>query len=333
MSETTIKASRRPLGDTGLTVSPVALGCWPMAGVTTLGATHADGVATVRAALDAGVNHLDTAFVYGPDGESDRILAEALAGRRNEVVLASKVGIHYEHGPDGKPAMTTDGRPETIRRECETLLGRLSTDRVELLYLHSPDPDVPIAESAGELGKLREEGKTVSVGASNCTLEQIEQFAAAGPLAAVQLPYNLLQRDIEELTLPWCRERGVSVMAYWPLMKGLLAGKMGRDHRLDEGDSRNKYPMYQGDEWQRNQDFVEDLRSVADAAGRTVTQVVTNWTFRQPGITSALCGAKRPWQIEESAGAMGWRLTDEELAAIDAALERRGRAEAKRAFR
>ena len=333
MSEASRKATdQRALGPAGPLVAPVALGCWPMAGVTTLGATHAEGVATVQAALDAGINHFDTAYVYGPNGQSDQILAAALAGRRLEAVIASKVGVHYEPDEDGQLAMTQDAQPATIRQECETLLKRLDTDYVELLYLHSPDPAVPVADSAGALAELITEGKIRAAGASNCSLEQIEEFAAACPLAAVQLPYNLLQRGIEQQTLPWCREHGVAVVVYWALMKGLLAGRMAKDHKLDERDSRRKYPMYQGQEWRKNQQFVDELRAAAELTGVTVAQLVINWTYSQPGITAVLCGAKRPWQIEESASALGWRLTDEQLRLINQALERRGEAETSRSF-
>jgi aryl-alcohol dehydrogenase-like predicted oxidoreductase len=121
-------------------------------------------------------------------------------------------------------------------------------------------------------------------------------------------------------------------MNYWPLMKGLLAGKLPRDQQLDERDSRRNYPMYQGDEWQRNQDFLDELRQVANSSGHTVAQLVVNWTISQPGITSALCGAKRPGQIEETAGAMGWELTANERAKIDAAIAARGPTATKRAF-
>ncbi|MEO0531225.1 MAG: aldo/keto reductase [Planctomycetota bacterium] len=324
---------KRPLPGTKLEVTAVALGCWPMAGVTTLGATHESGVATVHAALDAGINHFDTAYVYGPNGESDRILAEALAGRRDEVVLASKVGVHYETtDTDAKAEMAQDARPETLRRECDELLARLKTDHVDLLYLHSPDPNVPIADSAGALAELMAKGKTLSVGASNTQLEQSKEFAEACPLSALQLPYNMLQQDIEERTLPWCRENGIAVMSYWPFMKGLLAGAMKSDQKLAERDSRKKYPMYQGEEWERNQAFVDELRAIAESIGVTVPQLVVNWTAARNGITSVLCGAKRPEQITETAGAMGWSLTDEQTQRIDAAITARGDAEAKRAF-
>lgn len=317
----------RPLGRTGLQVSAVALGCWPIAGVTTLDTNDADSLATIGKALDCGINHLDTAYVYGPQGESERLIARAIADRRDEVVIATKGGVHFEGGE-----MQQDARPETLRAECEESLRRLATDRVELLYLHSPDPKVAIEESAGALRQLQLEGKTLSVGASNCTLEQLQSFHAVCPLAAVQLPYNMLQRGIERKTLPWCRENGISVMNYWPLMKGLLAGKLPKDGKLHPQDSRRKYPMYHGQEWEKNQRFVGCLKQAAALSGHTVAQLVVNWTMRQPGITSVLCGAKRPWQIEETAGAMGWRLSDEQSGLIEQALQDRGHAETNREF-
>jgi aryl-alcohol dehydrogenase-like predicted oxidoreductase len=228
--------------------------------------------------------------------------------------------------------MITDNRPERLRSECGESLRRLGTDRVELLYLHAPDDKVPIAESAAALRELMNEGKTRSVGVSNFTVEQMEEFHGVCPITAVQMPYNMLQRDIEKRTIPWCRERNVAVMIYWPLMKGLLTGKLQRGEALDEGDSRRNYPMYQGDELQKNQDFIDQLRHVADSAGHTVAQLAVNWTISQPGITSALCGAKRPAQIEETAGAMWWQLTDGARATINAAIAARGPTATKRAF-
>jgi aryl-alcohol dehydrogenase-like predicted oxidoreductase len=201
-----------------------------------------------------------------------------------------------------------------------------------LLYLHSPDPNVPIEDSAGALRDLQSSGKTRAVGASNCTLEQFRDFHAVCPLAAVQLPYNMLQRGIEQRTIPWCREQNIAVMAYWPLMKGLLAGQLSRNHKLDERDSRRKYPAYHGDEWQKNQDFVDRLRAAATRSGHSVAQLVVNWTISQPGITAALCGAKRAWQIEETAGSIGWRLSEEQREIIDAAITARGQAVVKRLF-
>lgn len=247
-----LQYARRPLGNSGLMVSPVALGCWPIAGVTTLAVNDADSIATIQKCFDVGVNHLDTAHVYGPNGESENLIRRALAGtrgsgsRRDEMVIATKCGIHCENGD-----MVTDNRPERLRSECDESLRRLGTDRVELLYLHAPDDRVPLADSAAALRELMEAGKTLSVGVSNFTVEQIAEFHAICPITATQMPYNMLQRDIEKQTIPWCREHNVAVMVYWPLMKGLLAGRLPRDAELSERDSRRKYPMYQGDELER----------------------------------------------------------------------------------
>jgi aryl-alcohol dehydrogenase-like predicted oxidoreductase len=322
-----LQYARRPLGNSGLTVSPVTLGCWPIAGVTTLDVNDADSIATIQKCFDVGINHLDTAHVYGPNGESENLIRRALGNRRDEIVIATKCGIHYENG-----TMVTDNRPERLRWECDESLRRLGTDRIELLYLHAPDDKVPIAESAAALRKLMDEGKTLSIGVSNFNVEQMAEFHAVCPITGVQMPYNMLQRDIEKRTIPWCRERNIAVMIYWPLMKGLLTGKLKRGQALDDRDNRRSYPMYQGDELQKNQDFIDELRKVAASSGHSVAQLVVNWTINQPGITSALCGAKRPAQIEETAGAMGWQLTDEQRAVIDAAIAARGAAAAKRIF-
>ena len=317
----------RKLGNTDILVSPVALGCWPMAGVTTKQATKADSLATLAACFELGVNFFDTAYCYGYEGQSERLIAEAIRGRRDQVVIATKGGIHW--GPDR--VQVIDGRPETLRRECDESLLRLETDRVELYYLHAPDPQVPLAESAGELRLLIEAGKVRSVGLSNASLAQLQEFAAVCPLTAYQPPYNMLQRQIEAEILPWCREQNVAVNVYWPLMKGLLTGKYARDHVFPPGDGRLKYPMFQGDEWLKNQDFLDSLRTIAAQSGHTVAQVVINWTIHQSGITAALCGAIRPEQIRDNAGGMNWRLTAEQNAAIDVALQARGTPAVRRA--
>jgi aryl-alcohol dehydrogenase-like predicted oxidoreductase len=311
----------RSLGSTGIQISAIALGTWPMAGMTSLNVNEPDSLATIAAALDAGINFFDTAYCYGRDGESEKLLAKALASRRDDAIIATKGGVHWD--PDGK--QVNDARPTTLRQECETSLRRLNTDRIDLLYLHSPDPTLPIAESAGELKRLMDEGKTRSVGVSNVSLEQIRQFHAVCPITAYQPRYNMLQRDIEADTLPWSREHGVAVCIYWPLMKGLLSAKFPRDHQFDPRDGRQRLPMYHGDEWQKNQDFLDELRAIAAETGHTVAQIVVNWTIRQPGITCALCGAKRPDQIRETASAAGWELSPINLARIEQAIARRGK--------
>jgi aryl-alcohol dehydrogenase-like predicted oxidoreductase len=311
----------RPLGNTGIQVSAVSLGCWPIAGMTSPGTTQVDSIATIRECFSLGINHLDTAFMYGLGGESERLIARALGNRRDEMVISTKGGLHWD--AQGKQRIA-DARPATLRRECEESLQRLGTDRVELYYLHAFDPTVPLADSAGELRRLVEEGKARAIGVSNLTLNQMKEFAAHCPIVAYQPLYNMLQRGIEADALPWCRQHGIAVMAYWVMYKGLLAGRLTRDDVLPEGDSRRKYRMFHGEEWEKNHDLVDELRQIAEDCGHSVAQLVVNWTIHRPGITAALCGAKRPEQIRETAGGVGWRLTPEQLQRIDAALSRRG---------
>lgn len=312
----------RQLGATPLKIAPVALGCWPMAGMTSLDAAPADSLATLEACFELGINHLDTAFCYGAAGESERLIAQAIRGRRAQVVLATKGGIAW----DSARMQVVDGRPATLARQCRESLQRLETSYADLYYLHAPDPRTPIAESAGAVRDLISQGLVRYAGLSNATVDELEQFHRVCPLAAYQPPYNMLQRGIERDTLPWCREHQVGVLVYWPLMKGLLTGKFSRQHVFRPEDGRAKYPMFQGDEWQKNQDFLDELRSLAQDLGKTVAQIVIRWTIDQPGITAALCGALRPGQVRDNAGALGWTLDAAARDRIDRALARRGTA-------
>lgn len=312
-------SERRQLGNSDLVVSPIGMGCWPIAGMTTLDVTREAALATLRAAVDAGITFFDTAYCYGAAGESERMVGEALRPVRNNVVIASKGGIHWTNGQQ-----TRDASPKTIRRQCDESLSRLGIEQLDLLYLHGPDPATPIAESAGAFRELQLAGKARWIAASNLSLSQLMEFAAVCPIVAFQPHYNMLQREIETAQLPWCIANQVAVVVYWPLMKGLLAGHLERNRTFDPRDGRRKYPMFSGEEWQRNQDFVDALRPIAAECGKTVSQLVLNWTIQQPGITVALCGARRPEQITENAGGMNWRLNDSQLQRIATAIAARG---------
>lgn len=309
----------RTLGQAALQVTPLGMGCWPITGITSTDVNEDDSLATIRAAFEAGINFFDTAYCYGFDGESERMIARVLRHDRDKIVLASKGGIHWV---DGKQARC--GRPETLRRECDESLRRLQTDCIDLYYLHAPDPNVPIEDSAGAIGELIRQGKVLGAGLSNASTELLARFHAACPLTAYQPHFNMLQREIEDSQLPWCVEHGVAAIVYWPLMKGLLAGHLPRDHVFDPKDGRRKYPMFSGDEWQKNQNFLDLLRAMSAEIGRPVSQIVLNWTIQRAGITVALCGAKRPHQIRENAEAMSWSLTSEQIACINAAIAARG---------
>jgi aryl-alcohol dehydrogenase-like predicted oxidoreductase len=294
--------------------------------MTREGITREAAVATVRAAIDAGIRHLDTAYCYGEHGESERAIAEAIRGRRDDVFLAGKCGIHWEPDNAKSPPrrQCVDGRPDRIRAEVEESLDRLGTDTLDLLYLHAPDPTIPIEDSAGELARLLAAGKARAIGVSNVSPVQLAVFAAACPLAACQMHYNMLQREIEQEILPWCRSHGVAMVVYWPLMKGLLAGGMRRDKVFPATDSRHKYPMFNGDEFQRNIDFVDALRPIAARLGYSLPDLVLSWTAEQHGITSVLFGATSPQQVAINAGALACSLDDAARTAIKSAIEARG---------
>lgn len=319
--------STRQLGRSSVRVGPLGLGCWPLAGMTRSGITHEAAVATVAAAIDAGITHLDTAYCYGEEGESERAIASAIHGRREAVVLAGKCGIHWQPGR----RQCVDGRPERLVLEVEESLRRLGTDHLDLLYLHAPDPAVPIEESAAALRTLFEAGKTRSIGASNMTVELLDRFISACPLSACQMPYNMLQRGIEEAILPWCRTHDVAMVVYWPLMKGLLAGQMHPGQVFPPSDSRHKYPMFNGEEFERNLDFVAALRPVATRLGCELPDLVLAWTASQPGITSVLFGATSPAQVAANARGLTVGLDDQARTDIRAAITARGPVAGRRA--
>ncbi len=308
----------RPLGRTNILVSPIALGCWPIAGMTSLNVNDNDSLKTVAAAIDNGINFLDTAYCYGAAGESERLIGQAIAGRRDKVVIASKGGVHW----DADLNQINDARPERIAQECDESLQRMKIDVIDLYYLHSPDPKVPLSEVAGAFAQLVEQGKIRTVGASNFNSDQLKEFHAICPLSAVQQKYNMLQREIEDEIVPWCLEHQVSLFNYWPLMKGLLAGQIRRGHQFSPDDKRLKYEVFRGEAFESAQKLLDVLDQIAAEVEKSVAQVVVNWTMNRPGITASLCGAKRDWQIIETIGAAGWKLTEPQCQRIDAACEK-----------
>lgn len=311
---------KREIGRSGIMVTPLALGCWPIAGITSIDVHEANSLATISAALEAGINFFDTAYCYGYEGESERMVGQMLRPHRQQVVIATKGGISWN--ADRK--QVRNGRREVILQHADESLRRLGMDWIDLYYLHAPDPEVPVAESAGAISELIAQGKVRTAGLSNASTAQLAEFHAVCPLSAYQPRYNMLQRGIESDQLPWCQAHQVSTMVYWPLMKGLLAGKISRQHQFDPRDGRQKLPMFQGEEWDRNHDFLDQLRPIAEETGTSLAQVVLNWTIQRPGIDVALCGAKRPDQIRDNAAAQTWKLTEQQIAQIDAAIAARG---------
>ncbi|MGY8767645.1 MAG: aldo/keto reductase [Pirellulales bacterium] len=310
---------RRQIANTDIYVSPVALGCWPLTGMTSLHVTEAQSKQAIAGCLDLGINFFDTAFMYGANGESELYLGELLKPRRSESVIATKGGLHWGGG-----VRVHDATPKTIRSECEESLRRLQSDYIDIYFLHAPDPSVPIEETAGVYRELQSSGKIRAVGVSNLSLQQTQAFHQVCPIHIIQPPYNMLYRGIEQDLLPWCLQNEVSIACYWPLMKGLLAGKLTLESTFLEGDSRRNYPFFQGEEFAKSLAMVEQFKQIAKDIDKTVAQVVINWTIHQPGITSVLCGAKRLDQVEDNAGGMDWKLTPEQMTKIDQSIQQRG---------
>ena len=301
------------LGNSDLQVSRVGFGCWPIAGVSSLDVHDAASLATIEAALDAGINFFDTAFSYGYQGEADKLLGQVLRRRPEKVIVASKVGSHY----DAHRRRIVDGRPETLLTNAQLAVQRLGLDRLDLIYLHEVDPHVPLAESAGAIAEIVRRGLARYAGVSNVTAEQLEIFQRVCPVVVVQPPFNMLQTGAVDGLREVCARHRIGLACYWVLMKGLLAGKLPRDHQFDPADRRLTYPIYQGEAWERSQDLLDNLRRLAAELQCTVSQIVIAWTLAQPGISVALCGAKRPEQIRETAAAMHLHLSQETLKRID----------------
>jgi len=311
---------RRKLGKSELKISAVGLGCWPFAGITSLGVDDAQSILTIQTALACGINHFDTAFSYGADGRSDRVLNQALQDvPRESYVLCSKVGTHYDEA--GQRAV--DGRGATLIEQTQRSLERLGISAIDLQYLHQPDPKIDLRESAEALLRLQEMGLIRQVGLSNATLKECQVFHSICPVAAVQIPFNMLQPATYIELRNWCVANQISIVSFWVLMKGLFAGKMGRKHQLALEDRRRAYPMYQEMQWDINQDFVDVLRRLAAQLGWSVAQLVVRWSMEQTGMTSCLVGAKRPEQIVESAAALNAPLPFEIGQAIEAAIQNR----------
>ncbi len=308
---------RRPLGDSGLEVSAIALGTWAAGGtVETWG--HVDdreSVATIHQAIDCGINLIDTAPIYGL-GHAEEIVGKAIRGRRDDVILATKCGLLFPRSKDEWPPRSLS--PQRIVAECEKSLRRLRTDVIDLYQCHWPDPEVPIRETMEALAHLRDQGKIRAIGVSNFSCEQIALAREFGPLHAVQPPFSMLHLRAANDLIPYCQESNLAVLPYSSLSKGLLTGKFTAQDTFE--DVRARDPEFLGNRYLRNLRVVERLSEIASRYDKTVAQLAINWTVDYPGVTAPLVGAKRPSQLLEIVGGVGWSLSDGDRAEIDTIL-------------
>jgi len=313
---------KRRLGNSDLEVTPIGIGAWAMGGA---GWQFAWGpqddnqsIAAIRTALEAGINWIDTAAVYGL-GHSEEVVARALEGVSPQPYVFTKCERAWNEKREIVPSL----RAASIRRECEDSLRRLKRDVIDLYQVHWPDPDPDIEEGWCEMARLKNEGKVRWIGVSNFSVAQIKRARAIAPVTSLQPPYNLLTRQAEQELLPYCLDNGIGVIVYSPMKSGLLTGKMTKERvaALPEDDFRRRTPAFQEPQLSRNLEVVEKLRAIGARHGRTPGDVAIAWTLRHPAVTAAIVGMRSAEQAREILGARDFRLTPSEIEEIEAQLQ------------
>jgi aryl-alcohol dehydrogenase-like predicted oxidoreductase len=309
--------AKRTLGRGGPAVSLLGLGCMGMSEF--YGALdEAESVATIHAALDAGVTLLDTADVYGPH-TNEELVGRALRGRRQQVVLATKFGIVRGSDPVKRGA---NGRPEYVKASCDASLTRLGVETIDLYYQHRVDPDTPIEETVGAMAELVRAGKVRFLGLSEARPATLRRAAAVHPITALQSEYSLWSRDPEDGTLAACRELGIGFVAYSPLGRGFLTGAIRRFEDLAADDWRRMSPRFQGGNFAKNLELVERIRALARQKGCTPSQLALSWVMAQGEDVVPIFGTKRRAYLAENLAAVDVKLTAEDCRQIDEAAPR-----------
>jgi len=298
---------------TQLRVSRVALGTWAMGGWMWGGTDERESVATIRAALDQGINLIDTAPVYGFGGSGEIVgRAVAEAGLRSRTVIATKVGLEWRNGKVYRNATR-----DRIVREIDESLRRLRTDYIDVYQVHWPDPLVPIEETADAMRDLYEQGKIRAIGVSNFSVKQMERFRQIAPLHVVQPPYNLFERAVEAEILPYCRTNRIATFGYGALCRGLLSGRMRPDTTFEGDDLRGLDPKFRPPRFAQYLAAVQQLDQLAQTRfGRRVIHLAVRWMLDQ-GVSVALWGGRRPDQLQAARGVAGWSLDAAALARIE----------------
>jgi aryl-alcohol dehydrogenase-like predicted oxidoreductase len=314
----------RTLGRAGLEVSALGLGCMGMSEFYGPG-DDAESIATIHAALDAGITLLDTADMYGPF-KNEELVGRAIRGRRERVVLATKFGIVRGPGAQGR---SINGRPDYVRAACDASLSRLGVETIDLYYQHRVDPSVPIEETVGAMAGLVSAGKVRHLGLSEASAATLRRAAAIAPITALQTEYSQWSRDVEDGILAACRELGIGFVAYSPLGRGFLTGRIRRFEDLAPDDFRRFSPRFQGENFQRNLDLVARVEEMAAAKGCTASQLALAWVLAQGEDVVPIFGTKRRPYLAENLGALDVALTAQDLARIDELAPRGGAAGAR----
>ncbi|MDE3234420.1 MAG: aldo/keto reductase [Bacteroidota bacterium] len=325
----------RKLGTTDIECSAITFGAWAIGGWMWGGADRNDAVKAIRAAYDEGVTSIDTAPAYG-QGLSEEIVAEALQGiPRDKVQLFTKFGLRWDiqQGEFFFASKDNEGRPfdmyklaskKSVIKECEDCLRRLKTDYIDLFQIHWPDGSTPISETMEALQLLQQQGKIRAAGVCNYTADQMKEAKKTISLASNQVPYSMVLRDIEKEVVPYCLENKKSVIAYSPLQRGLLTGKIKPGHQFNEGDTREGNRFYTDESITKANLLLEKLKPIAHSKQATLSQLVIRWTIEQPAITIALVGARNAEQAVQNAKAIHVQLSKEEIEKINVLIRESG---------
>jgi aryl-alcohol dehydrogenase-like predicted oxidoreductase len=312
----------KQLGNSDMHITPIGIGAWAMGGggwAFAWGPQDDDeSVAAIHAALDAGVNWVDTAAVYGL-GHSEEVVARALKGRsRKPFVFTKCERVWNERREIGKSL-----KADSIRRELEASLRRLQLDAIDLYQIHWPEPEEDIEEGWTAMAQLQREGKVRWIGVSNFNVDHLRRAQAIAPITSLQPPYSMLAREIEETVLPYTQQHGIGVIVYSPMKSGLLSGAMTRERvaAMPADDWRRLTPHFQEPRLTRNLELAELLRAIGQRHGRTPGVVAIAWTLRHPAVTAAIVGMRSAKQVEGVIGAADFRLSPEEVQEIEAFLQ------------
>ncbi len=316
-----METQKRKLGNSDLGITPLGIGAWAIGGSGWYGSmgpqNEADSIPAIHAALDRGLNWIDTAALYGL-GHSEEVVARALQGRSPRPYVFTKC----ERVWDAQGNVGASLKADSIRRECEASLRRLKADVIDLYQIHWPEPDEEIEEGWSTLARLKEEGKVRWIGVSNFDVQQMKRAMAIAPITSLQPPYSIVDRRIENDILPFAQKNSIGVIVYSPMSAGLLTGAMTRErvqNFLPE-DWRRNMPNFQEPLLSRNLHLVDLLREIGARHGRNPGEVAIAWTLANPGVTGAIVGFRSPKQVEGVIGALEFRLSDDEIAEIETAL-------------
>src|SRR5690606_37201328 len=314
----------RKLGNSEVEVTPLAFGAWAIGGWLWGGAEEKSALRAIRASFDLGITTIDTAPAYG-FGRSEILVGQAMEGiDRAKYQILTKYGLVWtsDRGDlhldtvdnDGNPVkMYRNANPESVIRECEESLRRLNTDYIDLLQIHWPDSTTPIADTMGAVGRLIEQGKVRAAGLCNYNVQQVEEALKTLSVVSNQVPYSMVNRRIEKDIIPQALEKGLAILPYSPLQRGLLTGKIHEGYSFQEGDNRPQTKYFSAENIRRANELLDKIRPLADAHNATLSQVVINWTSRQPAISCVLVGARDEKQVAENAGALAFELSDTEM--------------------